>query len=80
MSADAAGLGQTSDSRPRQGCGVNTNVGFIGGHVHTLVQAGALPIMESAALSDFGGTLQGGFTAHPKYDLGPDKRFKTIKI
>jgi carotenoid cleavage dioxygenase len=37
------------------------------------VEAGALPIeldynLESVARSDFGGTLEGGFTAHPKYD------------
>jgi carotenoid cleavage dioxygenase-like enzyme len=37
------------------------------------VEGGALPIeldynLESVARSDFGGTLEGGFTAHPKHD------------
>ncbi len=38
-----------------------------------IVEAGQLPIeldynLESVARSDFGGTLEGGFTAHPKRD------------
>ncbi len=76
MSADAAAvLGKPSIPGPGQGkgLGVNTSVGLIGGRVYALVEAGALPIeldynLESVARSDFGGTLEGGFTAHPKYD------------
>jgi carotenoid cleavage dioxygenase len=76
MSADAAEvLGKPPIPGPGKGKGhgVNTNVGLIGGRVRALVEAGALPIeldynLESVARSDFGGTLQGGFTAHPKYD------------
>jgi carotenoid cleavage dioxygenase-like enzyme len=85
MSADAAEvLGKTPIPGPGKdkGRGVNTSVGRIGGRVHALVEAGALPIeldynLESVARSDFGGTLQGGFTAHPKYD--PAKR-ETVAI
>jgi carotenoid cleavage dioxygenase-like enzyme len=80
MSADAAAvLGKPPIPGPGKGKGrgVNTSVGLIGGRVHALVEAGALPIeldynLKSVARSDFGGTLQGGFTAHPKYD--PVKR------
>lgn len=52
---------------------VNTSVAIVGGRVHAVVEAGANPIelgyeLNSLARSDFGGTLQGGFTAHPKGD------------
>lgn len=52
---------------------VNTSIQVIGGRVYAVVEAGANPIelgyeLESIARSDFGGTLQGGFTAHPKGD------------
>ena len=52
---------------------VNTSVVVVGGRVHAVVEAGASPIeldyeLNSVARSDFGGTLQGGFTAHPKGD------------
>jgi len=52
---------------------VNTHVTSLGGRTYALVEGGALPIeldenLESVARSDFGGTLEGGFTAHPKLD------------
>ncbi len=52
---------------------VNTSVVVVGGRVHAVVEAGANPIeldytLGSVGRSDFGGTLQGGFTAHPKGD------------
>ena len=52
---------------------VNTNVLRIGSTVYALVEAGGLPIaldgnLDSVARSDFGGTLKGGFTAHPHLD------------
>ncbi|MDM0109732.1 carotenoid oxygenase family protein [Variovorax sp. J22R24] len=75
LSADAAtALGKAPISGPGDGqLPVNTNVTLIGGRVHAIVEAGALPIeldanLESVARSDFGGTLEGGFTAHPKRD------------
>jgi carotenoid cleavage dioxygenase len=74
-SADAAeALGKPPLGGPGDGqLPVNTHVTLIGGRVHALVEAGALPIeldsnLESIARSDFGGTLEGGFTAHPKRD------------
>jgi hypothetical protein len=76
LSADAVvALGRPPIPGPgedRKG-GVNTNVLAIGGHVHALVEGGPLPIeldynLESVARSDFGSTLEGGFTAHPKRD------------
>jgi carotenoid cleavage dioxygenase-like enzyme len=81
MSADAAEvLGKPPIPGPGKGKGhgVNTSVGPIGSRVHALVEAGALPIeldynLESVARSDFGGTLDGGFTAHPKYDPATGK-------
>jgi carotenoid cleavage dioxygenase len=75
LSADAAAaLGKAPIPGPGDGQRpVNTNVTLIGGRVHAIVEAGALPIeldanLESVAHSDFGGTLEGGFTAHPKRD------------
>jgi carotenoid cleavage dioxygenase-like enzyme len=52
---------------------VNTSIQVIAGRVYACVEAGANPIelddqLDSVARSDFGGTLQGGFTAHPKGD------------
>ncbi len=52
---------------------VNTDVTEIGGKLFALVEAGELPIelgedLESLRRSDLNGTLQGGFTAHPKFD------------
>ncbi len=61
---------------PRHGMGVNvanTNVISHAGKTWAIVEAGGLPMelsndLETVARSDFGGTLQGGFTAHPKKD------------
>ncbi|MGC1303421.1 MAG: carotenoid oxygenase family protein, partial [Caulobacteraceae bacterium] len=61
---------------PRNGPGdnnANTNVIDMGGRTYAIVEAGALPIeltyeLESVARSDLGGTLEHGFTAHPKLD------------
>ena len=52
---------------------VNTSIAIVGGRVHAAVEAGSNPIeldyeLNSVARSDFGGTLEGGFTAHPKGD------------
>ena len=75
MSVDAAAaLGKPLILGPGDGqTSVNTNVTLIGGRVLAIVEAGQLPIeldynLESVARSDFGGTLEGGFTAHPKRD------------
>ncbi len=61
---------------PRHGTGGNTaNTNVIGhaGKTWAIVEAGGLPVeltedLETVARSDFGGTLQGSFTAHPKKD------------
>ena len=73
MSVDAAAaLDKPLIPGPGDGqTAVNTNVTLIGGRVLAIVEAGQLPIeldynLESVARSDFGGTLEGGFTAHPK--------------
>lgn len=52
---------------------VNTNVMSVGGRLYAVVEAGASPIeldyeLNSIERSDLGGTLEGGFTAHPKAD------------
>ena len=52
---------------------VNTNFTSVGGKLYALVEAGSLPVeldyeLESVARSDFDGTLEAGFTAHPKFD------------
>ena len=46
---------------------------LVNGRGYAIVEAGANPIefdyeLSSIARADFGGTLQGGFTAHPKGD------------
>jgi carotenoid cleavage dioxygenase len=51
----------------------NTHVISHAGKLFAIVEAGNLPVeigpeLETLARSDFGGTLQGGFTAHPKRD------------
>lgn len=61
---------------PRHGEGdgtANTNVIGHAGRTFAIVEAGALPVeltdeLETVARSDFGGTLPGAFTAHPKRD------------
>jgi carotenoid cleavage dioxygenase-like enzyme len=75
LSSDAAqALGKPLISGPgAPQLPVNTSIQLIGGRVYAVVEAGANPIelgyeLESIARSDFGGTLHGGFTAHPKRD------------
>jgi carotenoid cleavage dioxygenase len=75
MSADAAAaLGKPPIPGPGNGqTAVNTHVTVIGDRVYAIVEAGQVPIeldynLESVSRSDFGGTLDGGFTAHPKRD------------
>jgi carotenoid cleavage dioxygenase len=61
---------------PRHGMGdgsANTNVIGHAGRTFAIVEAGAVPVelsydLETVCRSDFGGTLAGGFTAHPKRD------------
>jgi len=61
---------------PQHGMGGNTaNTNVIGhaGSTWAIVEGGGLPVqltndLETVARSDFGGTLEGGFTAHPKKD------------
>ncbi len=55
------------------GRGPNTNVGGFAGTTWAMVEAGGTPVtltyeLESIARDDFGGTLPGAFTAHPKVD------------
>ncbi|SAK85514.1 carotenoid 9,10-9',10' cleavage dioxygenase [Caballeronia arationis] len=52
---------------------VNTNFTRVGDKVYAIVEAGSLPVeldyeLESVARSDFDGTLETGFTGHPKFD------------
>ncbi len=52
---------------------VNTHFTTAAGKLYALVEAGNLPVelddeLESVARSDFGGTLEAGFAAHPRYD------------
>jgi carotenoid cleavage dioxygenase len=52
---------------------VNTNVIGHAGRTFALVEAGSTPVeldyeLETLTRTDFGGTLPGGFTAHPKRD------------
>ncbi len=52
---------------------VNTHFTTAAGKLYALVEAGSLPVeldegLESVARSDFGGTLEAGFAAHPRYD------------
>ncbi|MEJ5142071.1 carotenoid oxygenase family protein [Gluconobacter albidus] len=52
---------------------VNTNVISVGGKLYAVVEAGSLPVeltyeLESVARADFNGTLEAGFTGHPKFD------------
>jgi carotenoid cleavage dioxygenase len=72
--AAAAAMGKAPIPGPERSPGsVNTHVTQIAGRTYALVEAGSLPIeldadLESVARSDFGGTLEGGYTAHPKLD------------
>lgn len=52
---------------------VNTNVTIVGGKLYAIVEAGGLPVeldyeLESVRRSDFGGTLETGFSGHTKHD------------
>jgi carotenoid cleavage dioxygenase len=52
---------------------VNTNLTRAGHKLYAVVEAGNLPVelsyeLESNARSDFDGTLETGFTGHPKFD------------
>jgi carotenoid cleavage dioxygenase-like enzyme len=52
---------------------VNTNFMNVGGTLYAVVEAGSLPVeldyqLESVARTDLRGTLEAGFTGHPKYD------------
>lgn len=52
---------------------VNTNLMNVGGTLCAVVEAGNLPIeldyeLGSVRRTDFNGTLEAGFTGHPKYD------------
>lgn len=71
-----AHLGGPDTPGPRHGMGgnvANTNVIAHAGTTYAIVEAGGLPMqltddLETVARSDFGGTLPGSFTAHPKRD------------
>ncbi|GGP28128.1 carotenoid oxygenase family protein [Silvimonas amylolytica] len=52
---------------------VNTSFTRIGGRLYAVSEAGSLPVelddeLESVRRSDFDGTLEAGFTGHPKFD------------
>ena len=55
------------------GGGANTNIISLAGKTYAIVEAGGNPVeltdeLDTVARSDFGGTLPGPFTAHPKRD------------
>src|SRR5262249_59041035 len=68
--------GRPAAEGARHGMGdgtANTNVLDIGGRTFAIVEAGGLPVeltrdLETVRRSDFDGTLDGSFTAHPKRD------------
>jgi carotenoid cleavage dioxygenase len=72
----AATLARPATPGPRHGMGdgtANTNVIGHAGTTLAIVEAGGLPVeltyeLETVAMTDFGGTLPGSFTAHPKCD------------
>ena len=52
---------------------VNTNLTNVGGKLCAVVEAGSIPVeldyeLESVRRTDFDGTLEAGFTGHPKFD------------
>ena len=61
---------------PRHGMGdgnANTNIIHQGGTTFAIVEAGSYPValddeLDTIARDNFGGTLEGSFTAHPKLD------------
>jgi carotenoid cleavage dioxygenase len=74
--AVTAAKGWPTTPGPRHGMGsgvANTNVIGHAGRTWAIVEAGGLPVelsdeLETVAYSNFGGTLPGSFTAHPKRD------------
>lgn len=72
----AAALGRAPIGGPGLGSRdgpVNTNFASVGGKLCAVVEGGGLPVeldyeLESVARSDFDGTLEAGFTGHPKLD------------
>jgi carotenoid cleavage dioxygenase-like enzyme len=72
----AGALGETVRPGPVHGgmdAAPNTNVIGHAGRTFAIVEAGALPYeltdeLETIGACDFGGTLSGGYTAHPKRD------------
>ena len=69
-------MGRPAVEGPRHGMGdgtANTNLIQHAGATYALVEAGAFPVLlddelETIARSDFGGSLTGAFSAHPKLD------------
>ncbi|MEP6299628.1 MAG: carotenoid oxygenase family protein [Ilumatobacter sp.] len=62
-----------ADSRSAGVFGANTNVGGFAGTTWAMVEAGMPPCemsydLDPLGINRFGGTLDGPFTAHPKYD------------
>lgn len=52
---------------------VNTNLTMVAGKLCAVVEAGSIPVeldyeLESVRRTDFNGTLEAGFTGHPKFD------------
>ena len=52
---------------------VNTNLTNVAGKLCAVVEAGSIPVeldyeLESVRRTDFDGTLEAGFTGHPKFD------------
>jgi 8'-apo-carotenoid 13,14-cleaving dioxygenase len=73
--AVSAALGEAPAPGPRNGASdtVNTNVLGHAGQTWALVEAGGYPVriddeLNTIAHDPFGGTLKGGFTAHPHLD------------
>lgn len=74
--AVAEALGETPRPGPTHGgfdSAANTNVIGHAGRTFAIVEAGSLPYeltdeLETVGSCDFGGTLAGGYTAHPKRD------------
>ncbi len=72
----AEALGEEPVGGPRFGGrdhGPNTNVGGWAGKTWAMVEAGGTPMtmtydLDTIAFDDFSGTLQAGFSAHPKFD------------
>jgi carotenoid cleavage dioxygenase len=61
----------------------NTNVIGHAGRTFAIVEAGNLPVelsyeLDTLARSDFGGTLPGGFSAHPKRDPDSGELWATV--